>query len=273
MRVPPLAPRMGPGALEALLADQAWRALRGSARAGQPGRLLAHGAKVYSQGDEDGLLAEVFRRIGPGGRRFVEVGTGDGTENNTLALLLQGWTGIWVEQDADACARAHARMAEWVAAGDLRILQARVQPGWGAAAGVDWGRLDLLSLDIDGNDAHVLPGILAAGRPRVLALEYNARFAPPIDWVMPHDADWQWDGTDRFGASLAAWCRILGGHYALVGCSGTGVNAFFVRSDQDLSGFCAPFDAANHYEPARYHLIPGLPGGHPPAARLARPSR
>ena len=35
---------------------------------------------------EDGVLIEIFRRIGDGGRCFVEVGIGDGIENNTVFL-------------------------------------------------------------------------------------------------------------------------------------------------------------------------------------------
>jgi len=61
-----------------------------SERAGDPKRLLGYGAKVYSQCDEDGIIREVFRRIGTNSKRFVEIGCGDGTENNTLALLLEG---------------------------------------------------------------------------------------------------------------------------------------------------------------------------------------
>jgi hypothetical protein len=60
-------------------------------------RLEPAGYKVYSQGDEDGIIAEIFRRIGAGDRRFVEFGCGDGLENNTASLLLQGWSGLWID--------------------------------------------------------------------------------------------------------------------------------------------------------------------------------
>ena len=41
-------------------------------------RLEPVGYKVFSQGDEDGVIAEIFRRIGTTDRRFVEFGCGDG---------------------------------------------------------------------------------------------------------------------------------------------------------------------------------------------------
>jgi hypothetical protein len=37
----------------------------------------AHG-QVYSQNNEDGIIAEIFRRIGTENRTFVEFGVGDG---------------------------------------------------------------------------------------------------------------------------------------------------------------------------------------------------
>src|SRR5262245_40537087 len=43
-------------------------------------RLLRYGFKVYSQNDEDGIIQEIFRRIGSSNRTFVEFGAGDGLE-------------------------------------------------------------------------------------------------------------------------------------------------------------------------------------------------
>src|SRR5262249_51815115 len=40
-----------------------------------PKRLERHGYKAYSQGDEDGMIAAILSRIGPGERRFVEIGS------------------------------------------------------------------------------------------------------------------------------------------------------------------------------------------------------
>ncbi len=48
---------------------------------------------MFSQSGEDGILGEIFRRIGTTERRFVEIGVGNGLENNTAYLLAQGWHG------------------------------------------------------------------------------------------------------------------------------------------------------------------------------------
>jgi hypothetical protein len=128
--------------------------------------------------------------------------------------------------------------------------------------------VDLLSIDIDGNDYWIWEAI-GAVRPRVVIIEYNAAYPPPVAFVAEYKADRVWDGGNYHSASLAsleALGRAKG--YALVGCNLSGANAFFVREDE-LTGsdgqprFAAPFTAANHYEPPRYDLS-GLPSGHPP---------
>ena len=49
-------------------------------------RLLRFGFKVYSQNEEDGIINEIFQRIGTTNKTFVEIGVGNGLENNTLHL-------------------------------------------------------------------------------------------------------------------------------------------------------------------------------------------
>ncbi|MBL8688737.1 MAG: FkbM family methyltransferase [Rhodospirillaceae bacterium] len=243
--------------IETLLADP---------RYADPRRLLRHGRKVYSQGDEDGLIAEIFRRIGEGGRRFIEIGSGDGLENNTTCLLLSGWSGVWVDAMPNHVEAAGKSFADQIEARQLVLHQARVNREtiddllaqlW---QGPD---PDLLSLDIDGNDYHVLAAITRF-RPRVMVLEYNGKFPPPMSWVMKYNPAHGWDGSDYFGASLAALTRLAETRgYRLVGCSIMGTNAFFVRDDLVGDHFMPPFTAENHYEPERHFLLSVWGGLHP----------
>lgn len=55
-----------------------------------------YGFKVYSQNDEDGIIEEIFNRIGTVGKCFVEFGVQDGLECNTHYLLHRGWRGLWM---------------------------------------------------------------------------------------------------------------------------------------------------------------------------------
>ena len=122
------------------------------------------------------------------------------------------------------------------------------------------GALDLLSIDLDGNDYWVWESV-AAIAPRVVVIEYNATLRPPHRLVMRYNPAHAWDGSNYFGASLKA-LEVLGERkgYHLIGCSLSGTNAFFVRRELVGDRFLAPFTAENHYEPARYVSIPA---GHP----------
>jgi hypothetical protein len=73
-------------------------------RYADPKCLLRYGFKVYSQADEDGIIQEIFNRIGETDRAFVEIGVGNGSECNTAKLLVAGWRGLWIESPAESIA-------------------------------------------------------------------------------------------------------------------------------------------------------------------------
>lgn len=248
------------------------RELLAEPRYAEPGRLERHGCKVWSQNDEDGILHEIFRRIGTASKSFVEFGVSDGRECNTLRLLVEGWRGLWMESGAQDCETIKRVFAAPLAEGRLELQQASVTvenidlliAGARVAAA---GELDLLSIDIDGNDYHVLQAVESV-RPRVIVIEYNAKYPPPMDLVPPYDPGHRWDGSDYMGASLQALTNLAGRRgYRLVGTNITGSNAFFVRADLAGDRFAAG-DAAALYNPARYWLTPGFVAGHPPGERF-----
>ena len=113
---------------------------------------------------------------------------------------------------------------------------------------------DLLSIDIDGNDYWVWKAIENYS-PRVVVIEYNALYPPHVKWVQEYQADWAWNETSAFGASLKS-LELLGKTkgYSLVGCNFMGANAFFVRDDLVSGKFHEPLTAENHHEPPRYFL-------------------
>src|SRR5262249_7673878 len=55
-------------------------------RYADPKRLVRHGFKVYSQADEDGIIQEIFNRIGAPSRTFIEFGVETGIECNSVKL-------------------------------------------------------------------------------------------------------------------------------------------------------------------------------------------
>jgi hypothetical protein len=72
----------------------------------EAGDLRALERKVYSQNGEDGILGEIFRRIGTTHRYFVEFGVETGRECNSARLVFQEqWRGLFSWKAIRPCSR------------------------------------------------------------------------------------------------------------------------------------------------------------------------
>jgi len=223
-----------------------------------PLKLNRYEYPVYSQNGEDGIIEEIFNRIGSTNKFFVEFGAWNGLQNNTTYLLLKDWRGLWIEFEPSGLRHIERKFVSLIEKKQLLIKKALVTPENIDALLREAGAprvLDLLSIDIDGNDYWVWKA-LKEFQPRVLVIEYNALFRSELPWVMKYTEGYHNNRTSHFGASLKS-LENLGKEkgYELVGCDFHGVNAFFVRSDITMSKFLKPYTAENHYEPPRYFLI------------------
>jgi hypothetical protein len=221
-----------------------------------PKRLNRYELQHFSQNGEDGIIAEIFHRISTEGKVFVEIGAGDGLENNTAYLLIQGWTGFWFDA-GPTYKRMQENASRYITANRVVVSEEFLTAENVAATLERVGvpkQIDLLSVDIDRNTSFVWKA-LAAWRPRAAIIEYNPAFSPSDSWEVSYQPKLAWNGTLYYGASLLKLEEIgreMG--YVLVGCGMAGVNAFFVREDLVGDKFCAPFTARNHYEPPRHYL-------------------
>jgi hypothetical protein len=226
-------------------------------RYADPRNLNRFERQVFSQFGEDGIIEEIFRRIGTQSRTFLEIGVGDGLESNTALLLLKGWTGYWIDGDRRQMQAIRKHFRDPMSKGELRVLCRHMTTENAVTAIRELqvpAELDLMSLDIDRN-TYWLWAALEQLRPRAVVVEYNAFIPPDIDWKVEYDARRLWNGTTYFGASLKAY-ELLGKQldYHLVGCTLSGVNAFFVRSDLCGDLFERPFTSEQHFEPMRLFL-------------------
>jgi len=235
-------------------------------RYSDPRSLARYHAQVYSQNGEDGIIAEIFHRVGAKDRLFVEIGIETGQQNNTRLLLETGWRGVWVDGNQSALASAREVFADFIASGALVIMDAVV-----TAENIDTvldvsgvpEQFDFLSLDIDQNTSHVWRALRR--RARVAVVEYNAALPAAAAIEVPYDPQWLWDGTNWYGGSLKT-LELIGGTkgMSLVGCDLLGVNAFFVENGEAVGRFREPFTASAHWEPPRFHVIGHT--GHPPSS-------
>ena len=218
--------------------------------------LELYGFKVYSQNDEDGIIEEIFNRIGTTNKIFVEFGVENGLESNSHYLLHKGWRGLWLEGNPESFKEIFSRFFPVIRTGQLSCVNAFITKNnindLISNAGVS-GEIDLLSIDMDGNDYYIWQAIDVV-RPRVLVIEYNAKFPPNHEWKMAYNENHIWDGSDWHGASLKA-LELLGRKlgYRLVGTNLNGVNAFFVRQELAGDNFINPPTAEALYNPFRYH--------------------
>jgi hypothetical protein len=184
--------------------------------------------KVYSQNGEDGIIEHIFNYIGTTNKVFAEIGVSaisyNLIENNTMNLLQKEWSGYWFDC-LDTSVQKNCIFTKKLLTADnvLEIFEALNIPK----------DLDLLSIDIDGNDYHVRES-LKDYKPRLCIMEYNGCFDGSVEYIMPRNDDYYWKGSEQrdFGASLKSYtyqANLLG--YDLVYCDSNGVNAFFIRKD------------------------------------------
>lgn len=207
------------------------------------------GFSVYSEFEEDGILLFLFTRIGCGSRTVVEVGCGDGAQNNSTNLLVNhGWRGVLIDADPLNCERARRLYAGLPSTKLLRpaVLCERVTPesvrSVVESAGIFAGAVDLLSVDIDSTDLWVTEALVWM-QPRVIVVEINARWGIGMSRTMPRDGAEGpvFDpklGMIFGGASLTAFRKMLGRNgYRLIGSNRVATNVFFMRDDMGREEF------------------------------------
>ncbi len=236
------------------------RDLQREDRYADPKRLERFGYSVGSQNEEDGMLAEVFRRIGEGSRSFFEFGVGSGLQNCTYFFLLSGWKGWWIEIEPSKVKFMRKHFEEAIRNGRLVIDDIAVD-----AENIDKRceflgipeTIDLLSIDIDGNDYHVFESMTKV-KPRVVIMEYNGAFPPPSRFVGAYDKNYQYNEKTYIGASLQSLTELAESKgYQLVGCNITGLNCIFVRKELAEGKFANPATPEHLFNTPRHQLAWG----------------
>lgn len=228
---------------------------------GMEDRINLFEKKIRSQNGEDGIIGEIFARIGTLKKYAVEFGVQDGMECNAAYLFLdKKWSGLMIEGSKKNYKRLRSNYAnhksvktihEFVTRENITSIFRKMN------VPVEF---DLLSIDIDGNDYWVWAALFQY-KPRVVVIEYNASYPPPKKMVIKYNPKFTWDGTSYFGASLTSLSELgkkLG--YSLLGTDSIGVNAFFIRNDLvPLSGFQVLSPEQGYHPPA----YGSWNGGHP----------
>ena len=204
-----------------------------------PYNLTARRFSLSSQNEEDGIIHAIFDTVGDGSRRFVEIGAGTNGGNSGFLASECGWSGMMLEANEDRLSKLKMHfeplgitcLGNWVARENINDFI--------RDSGCE-GEIDLLSIDIDGNDYWIWEAITACS-PRLVIIEYNSLFGPDRAVVVPYDPEFdrhqvansiEGGNLYYFGSSLQALNELAKQKgYRLILTEPRGVNAFFLRND------------------------------------------
>lgn len=198
--------------------------------------LLNYAKNDTSQGGEDGILGEIFRRLTlsallrPDNSFCVDVGAWDGKHlSNTYTLLTEhNWAGLLVEANAGRFQELQAlydsRRADITSINAL----ADIYGDSSLKAILDANHvpkdLAFLSIDIDGADYHLWKSIADDYHPMVVCIEFNPSIPHDILFIQPPVCSIQQ------GSSLLAM-KELGLQFGYLIAAVTQFNAISIRQD------------------------------------------
>lgn len=199
------------------------------------------GFRVFCDADEDGILLYLLSLVGSGRKQLIELGSASVHASNSSNLILHhAWSGLLVDADETGVTSARAAYES------LGVIPPTMVSAWLTAENVNdvirehgpAGEVDLMSIDVDGNDYWLWRAIDVV-TPRVVVIEYQDIIGPERSITVPYDPEFSLDRYDvnkirnnYVGASLRAMVKLGGAKgYRLVATNSYGFNAFFVRQD------------------------------------------
>jgi len=214
------------------------------------------GFRIYSQNDEDGILHLMFSIVVAEGLA-VEIGCGNGLENNTTNLIVNhGWHALLIdanESNVDTARRFFSVCRDTAIFPPIVRHQTVTSDNVNEVVAGFEGEIDLLSLDIDSVDYWVLRE-LSVVNPRAVVAETPTIWGPEFARTVPNDPRWNHAANpDFYGASLGAFDKLLRTRgYRFVGTSKYGTNSFFLRAGVGQEEFpAAPLETGFRHPRAK----------------------
>lgn len=181
----------------------------------------------FSQYGEDGIIKKIFEIIGTESKICLEVGAGDGPGGSNIANLWKNfdWKAILIEGDPHRIKTLEPSIDKYK---NCILIKSYIEKDETLGATIDSiinnlnmkENIDLLSLDIDGNDYYIFENLKI--HPRVLIIEFNPTIPYYRDiYQMYTNHSWE------IGSSVASLKRLgIKKGYILVAL--TDINAIFV---------------------------------------------
>lgn len=191
-------------------------------------KLAEFKSDVFSQFGEDGIIDQIFKVIGTKSKICIEFGAWDGFYlSNTAKLFSQeDWHAILIECDPIKYRELVKNVKKFNCICICQVVGVGCQSIESILKKnrVSFSEIDLLSIDIDGNDYHIFESLKNL-RPRLIVCEYNPTLPAHLDIFADYG------NLNNLGCSVGALVRLgKEKKYTLVALTDT--NAFFLRNDE-----------------------------------------
>ncbi len=195
--------------------------------------------KRYAQFSEENIFDYIFENIGTGNKFLVDFGANGLNQgmSNSKYLLSKGWEGLLMDSDNSG---NDLIKKEFINADNIcELFEKYSVPS----------TFDFLSIDLDGNDFHILKNILDFGfKPRVIYNEFNGTLPNDRSITIKYNPLHIWGEDNYYGASFLAFKKLLKTHgYTLVYQINT-TNMLFINNND-----VPPADYGVFYQPLMYH--------------------
>ena len=191
---------------------------------------------VYSQWGEDGILDYLCDVVSLERPHIFELGAGNFLECNSRFLIENRFaSSVLVDARADLISTAKndgvywkthmMAICEWITPSSVRNIQ--------KTAREFLGHIDIISIDIDGNDFWVMTQI-DLSEVKIVVAEYNPLFGINYPVSIPRDDSFSRESAHHsnlyYGVGLKAWVEYFSNlGFGFAGTNKVGSNAFFVK--------------------------------------------
>lgn len=194
--------------------------------------------QVFSQYGDDGIIQFLISRLKVPDRTFIEFGVENYKECNTRFLLMNNyWRGLVIDSDEKNIESIKQEGISWrYSLTAVKQFVTRDNINRIFAENSFSGELELLSIDVDGNDYWIWEAIKTL-TPHIVIVEYNSMFGIKYPITIPYQEKFHRTAANRsnlyYGTSLKALHLLaLQKGYSFIGCNSAGNNAYFIRRDK-----------------------------------------
>jgi len=182
--------------------------------------------RIFSQHGEDGIIEYLANHQKECQKRFLEIGYGDGRQNNSLNLSRNhGWSGVGVDM----------RDQSVEPPGGVTVIQEMIDlKSVDELLAISGKNVDFYSIDIDSIDYWLTVALMDAGlNPAFVCVEIMNGAGDEVSVAPPLRPGFKYNKFHICGASIRAWQNFWTHRgYKFLTMDKSGINAFFYHPEK-----------------------------------------